>query len=383
MSLNQILQQPSPLPSNLPTVLPPKNIRVGDLVVDSVAIGDLLPGSVVYAAPTGATGTLATDSGFTWTLASQRLVLGPTGVSIGVNAGSASQAPHTIAIGTSAGLTSQGTQSIAIGRLAGTSTQATNAIAIGVSAGQLAQGGYAIAIGASAGNTGQGADAIAIGDTAGQTSQGANAVAIGRQAGQWTQGSNAVAIGYLAGITGQASGSICLNASGAAVVPTQAGFYVAPIRTQAIAADSLVLGYTGTELVINSSKTFVVDHPLKPHTHFLQHACLEGPEAGVYYRGASAIPLGVAEVRVDLPDYVTGLACDLTVHVTPIGHFELLCADDVSQKGFLVKAANKPLDAPWKFHWQVTGKRKHLEVEVSKDSAKLVGQAPYVSLVSK
>jgi hypothetical protein len=37
-------------------------------------------------------------------------------------------------------------------------------------------------------------------------------------------------------------------------------------------------------LLYNTSKTFIIDHPIKKDK-YLVHACVEGPETGVYYRG--------------------------------------------------------------------------------------------------
>jgi sorbitol-specific phosphotransferase system component IIA len=71
---------------------------------------------------------------------------------------------------------------------------------------------------------------VALGKSAGLTTQGANAVAVGVNAGQTTQGANSIAIGFNAGVNSQIAGSICLNASGGALNPGAAGFFVNPIR---------------------------------------------------------------------------------------------------------------------------------------------------------
>jgi len=47
------------------------------------------------------------------------------------------------------------------------------------------------------------------------------------------------------------------------------------------------------------------------------HACLEGPEAGVYYRGKGEI-INNYSVEIELPDYVEKLATDFTINLTPI-----------------------------------------------------------------
>ena len=119
-----------------------------------------------------------------------------------------------LAIGLSAGVTTQGGGAVAIGNIAGNSNQGLSAVAVGEQAGQTTQGITAVAVGYLAGTTSQGAGAVAVGSGAGQTSQGANAIAIGNAAGS----------------ASQTAGSICLNATGVAVNPSQAGFFVAPIR---------------------------------------------------------------------------------------------------------------------------------------------------------
>ena len=62
-----------------------------------------------------------------------------------------------------------------------------------------------------------------------------------------------------------------------------------------------------------ADKTFVIQHPLDKDKYLI-HACLEGPEAGVYYRGRGEIKRD--SVRIDLPDYAKKLATDFTVQVT-------------------------------------------------------------------
>ena len=73
-------------------------------------------------------------------------------------------------------------------------------------------------------------NALAMGTQAGQTNQGVDAVAIGLSAGQTTQGARSIAIGAYAGQTNQPANSIILNAGPTALNPTNAGFFVNPIR---------------------------------------------------------------------------------------------------------------------------------------------------------
>jgi hypothetical protein len=151
---------------------------------------------------------------------------------------------------------------IAIGTDAAAFNQGNFAIAIGSGAGYggvgIGQGVNAIAIGADSGVENQQGGAIAIGNNSGGKAQGANSVALGRSAGEGTtsaMGANAVAIGFRAGLASQVAGSICLNASGAAVNPDQAGFFVNPIRAGALGSSFTpqlpagVLYYSGNEVL--------------------------------------------------------------------------------------------------------------------------------------
>jgi hypothetical protein len=66
-------------------------------------------------------------------------------------------------------------------------------------------------------------------------------------------------------------------------------------------------------------KTFVIDHPLDDPARprrVLVHACVEGPEAAVFYRGRAEIRDGIA--WVDLPPYFDALTVpgSATVQVT-------------------------------------------------------------------
>lgn len=147
---------------------------------------------------------------------------------------------------------------IAIGSQAGTPNQGVNAntVAIGGGAGNSGQGQSAIGIGYVAGYANQGANGIAIGSNTAQSNQSSQAVALGYAAGQYGQGQNSVAIGAFAGNNAQVANSIALNATGASLNPTNAGFYVNPIRTTT--ATSNVLYYnTSTKEVTSAAGGFV------------------------------------------------------------------------------------------------------------------------------
>jgi len=118
-------------------------------------------------------------------------------------------------------------------------------------------------------------------------------------------------------------------------------------------------------------KTFVIDHP-KKKDNYLVHACLEGPEIGVYYRGKEFI---VDKTEIILPDYVESLAYDFTINITPIGNYAELYASEVKNGKFNVY--NNLKNSCCKFHWVVYGNRSNIEVEPLKSSVKLKGTGPY------
>ena len=301
-------------------------------------------------------------------------------IAIGNGAGQDTQSRTSVAIGLNAGNKFQSYQSVAIGYAAGQYTQGSTAVAIGSQAGQTNQGYNSVAIGSAAGSNIQSLNCVAIGNVAGALYQNMNSVAIGQYAGMYTQGTYSVAIGYMAGYQGQAQNTIVLNASGNYVHgsgPTGA-FYVAPVRGPVTQTN--VLGYnTTTNEISYWAKTFVIQHPDEADK-YLVHACLEGPEAGVYYRGEGVIAADEKKVVITLPSYVKNLAKDLTVNITPvidedsvdIADLPIICSTRVLDNRFTVYA-NKPCA----FHWTVFGKRGDIQTEVKKSDAVMRGDGPY------
>jgi trimeric autotransporter adhesin len=175
-------------------------------------------------------------------------------VAVGINAGNNNQRSNSVAIGISAGNNNQGANAVAIGNSAGNNNQGGYAVAIGNNAGRTSQAGDGVAIGSAAANSNQSTAAVAVGNFAGYVSQGSYAVAIGLNAGKGVsvtnfqgesavaigvnagkgttsgQGANAIAIGNNAGVESQTAGSICLNATGIALNPNEAGCFINPIR---------------------------------------------------------------------------------------------------------------------------------------------------------
>jgi len=128
--------------------------------------------------------------------------------------------------------------------------------------------------------------------------------------------------------------------------------------------------FTSTLTVNGANKTFIIDHPLN-FNKYLIHGCLEGPEVGVYYRGKSQIES--TQNTIHLPRYVSDLAHDFTINITPIynGKIRNLNCSELINNSFTVYGE------PGTFHWSVYGKRGDIEVEPYKDSVVVKGDGPY------
>ena len=342
---------------------------------------------------------------------------GQNAVAVGASAGDTSQGQNAVAIGASAGFTGQGVNAVAVGNNAGNTGQQDNAVAVGQGAGFTSQGTQAVAVGQGAGATNQGARAIAIGFQAGASNQGIEGISIGARINQQTgnqtiaigsdsvadaaQNVGAIAIGFQACKQGQGNysihigyrnpqpviqpaNSILLNATGdggsgglpGSFQSVANGFCVAPVRNVSGASGGGGVYYNNVakEFTWDTGKTFIIDHPLDPANKHLVHACLEGPEAGVYYRGKGEIVNG-SFVEVQLPSYVGALCTDLTVQITHIydGAVKVFSASEVDTAAntFTVHGENG------RFNWLVHGKRGDVTVEPNKADVTVRGDGPY------
>jgi hypothetical protein len=312
---------------------------------------------------------------------------GGDSVAIGKNSGRCNQQTVTVAVGVEAGCNNQQVFGVAVGANMGRDFQGIYGIAIGNndgSLGQRNQGQRAISIGTNNAASGQRNDAIAIGFRAGSNIQGSNGIAIGCNAGSNNQGANAIAIGASAGNANQANNSIVISASGGLNNTVSSSCVISPIRQPSSTPIETVyrtlMWNSSTREVVcstnfnNQSKTFVIDHPTESNK-YLQHACLEGPEVGVYYRGTGQIT-NDSETTINLPNYVDKIATDFTVYVTPISHV-FYSASKVKDNKFTVIGKNG------EFSWLVYGKRHSLIVEPRKSEYILNGDGPYKYLVKK
>ena len=82
-------------------------------------------------------------------------------------------------------------------------------------------------------------------------------------------------------------------------------------------------------------KKFNIPHPTKPQYRLI-HACIEGPEIGVYYRGKLK-----GSNYIDLPDYWRNLVDveSITVNLTPHGNYQELYYE-ITNWGTKIKVLN-------------------------------------------
>jgi hypothetical protein len=297
------------------------------------------------------------------------------GVAIGFIAGQNNQGVGSVAVGLGSGYQLQGGQCVSLGLGSGSYAQGNRAVSIGYFSGFENQGQNSIAIGSGSGYANQKNNSIAIGNQSGQNNQGGGSISIGVLAGQNNQGQNSIAIGCKAGQNDQKDNSIIINATGNSFTCEASSFNVNPIRqTNDLNQSGILYWNSETSEVksINGVKTFVIDHPCN-EDKYLVHACIEGPEAGVYYRGKSQI-INSHSTEVYLPEYVEKIAKDFSIHITPISSPDILYTSEVEKSKFTVYThTNKNT----KFYWVVYGKRSDIQVEPNKTSVDVKGSGPY------
>ncbi len=105
------------------------------------------------------------------------------------------------------------------------------------------------------------------------------------------------------------------------------------------------------------NKYFHIDHPTRPEYHLI-HACLEGSESGVYYRGRAQLADGRARIR--LPDYFEALTRSdgRTILLTPEGREPFLLSYDPIKDGTFMVYGTAPEGV---FSWEVKAVRADVE----------------------
>jgi len=150
--------------------------------------------------------------------------------------------------------------------------------------------------------------------------------------------------------------------------------YIASIRNLPsgyIDSGSLQYDINTKEIFYNSAKTFVIENP-SDENRYLVHACIEGPENAVYYRGTGQLLNNSCHIK--LPLYTEHLIENISVELTSYGCYNKLCVYNISSKGFFVKG-----EKDGKFFWTLYGTRKNtsFEIEPLKKSVLVQGDGPY------
>ena len=314
-----------------------------------------------------------------------------------------------------------GSNSVHLGKNAGLTQQGINVVAIGYQAGKQNLNNGAIAIGYSSCETQSSIGSVAIGwnsyvNAANGTSAG---IAIGYNAKINCPTGVPTVIGESASMINAAGKSSVVLGSGTNGGVNGEGFYINPVREDTLSSNyinantqvcwrdlsgseichsklqttdvSLNVTHDASGIVTNVSftvdvngqvfsgvkrftcKSFVIDHPKDPENKHLVHVCLEGPEAGIYYRGKGEV-IDNHSVTISLPDYVAGWGYDFTVNVTAIydGKIKMYAVSEVNENGkFSVYGENG------KFNWTAIGKRGDINVEPLKEETDVKGFGPY------
>ena len=204
-------------------------------------------------------------------------------------------------------------------------------IVLGTNAGrQVAEIENSVILGTQAGEYASGRQNVNLGNLAGQYSNGINNVYVGTLNGKDLVGSFNVIVGsQSASSLGFSSFSVLIGSF--LETPTTDNYLAIgngsnPLITGNFNDRNLFIN--GNLFVNGNSKTFVINHPTK-NNKYLVHACLEGPENAVFYRGHINIEkqwgLGI------LPEYFRKLVHhnSVTVQLTPVKSLANVCLWDI------------------------------------------------------
>ena len=202
-----------------------------------------------------------------------------------------------------------------------------------------------------------------------------NSIAIGNGAGLSGQQSYAIAIGYNAGLSNQSSKSIIINADLSGYTPDASGLYINPVRNTSgwIHKNGLYYDTGRKEIRYDTTKTFVIPHPID-NNKYLVHACLEGPEAGVYYRGKGTITNN-EYIKINLPHYLKYIGTNYSINITRIFSGKKISeqyeTSEIEDNSFTVYGPNGS------FYWIVFAEREKINVEPNINNVDIKGIGPY------
>ncbi len=108
--------------------------------------------------------------------------------------------------------------------------------------------------------------------------------------------------------------------------------------------------YSRGRFAASGTKSFQIDHPLHPETHYLNHFCAEGPEPyNVYHGNVVTDARGYATIA--LPDYFDSINRDPTYHLTVIDDSDDFVLAKVVRKiqdnQFVIRTSKPHVEVSW------------------------------------
>lgn len=101
----------------------------------------------------------------------------------------------------------------------------------------------------------------------------------------------------------------------------------------------------------SGTKSWIMDHPLKPETHILNHFCAEGPEPYNVYRG-NVVTDAKGYALVELPDYFESINRDPSYHLTVIDNSDdfvmAKVVDEVRNNTFRIRTSKPGVKVSWR-----------------------------------
>jgi hypothetical protein len=198
-----------------------------------------------------------------------------------------------------------------------------------------------------------------------------------------------VAFGGTGGMAVSSNGQFIMatpaSGNGVYLSTTPYGNMFAVLQSAASTANPILFDNTTRSWGYNTSKSFVIDHPLDETKH-LVHACLEGCEEGVYYRGTGTIENDVS-VEIALPNYADKMATDFTLQITPIFKERSEDEDDNTTIHYTTSMVENGKFTVYgrkgSFYWKAMGQRRAILTEVSREEYCVKGDGPYTYIEKK
>jgi hypothetical protein len=133
-------------------------------------------------------------------------------------------------------------------------------------------------------------------------------------AGTGVFGNAAATTGATFGVQGRAASPAGVGVYGLASATTGVNYGVYGVSSS---PDGFGV-YAQGDMGASGLKSFRIDHPLRPETHYLLHYCTEAPEPLNAYSGVAALDAR-GEAWIELPDYFDAINRDPRYTLTPIG----------------------------------------------------------------